>query len=247
MKSIELVIFDMMNYLIIVPTYNEAENITPLLQAIFVLPQDFSVLVVDDDSPDGTADLVIALQKQYPEQLFLENRFQKEGLGRAYIHGFQWALQRSFDVIIQMDADFSHNPTSLQRFCQAFEANYQLVIGSRYSNGVSVVNWPLSRILLSYLASRYVQWITRMPIKDPTAGFVGYHRRVLAALDLSKIRYVGYAFQIEMKYKIWRKGFSWAEIPIIFRNRTHGQSKMSGAIIWEALFGVLFLPFKRDS
>ncbi|MGC6421214.1 MAG: polyprenol monophosphomannose synthase [Flavobacteriaceae bacterium] len=235
----------MNDHLIIIPTYNEAENIVNLLEAIFSLPQDFAVLVVDDQSPDGTAALVTRLQKKYPTLLFLENRKQKEGLGRAYLHGFQWALERSYEYIFQMDADFSHHPNSLDNFCKAFIQGADVIIGSRYSNGVTVVNWPLNRILLSYAASKYVQLITGIPVKDPTAGYVGYRRQVLETLDLHRIGYVGYAFQIEMKYKAWKKGFRLVEIPIIFRNRIHGQSKMSGAIIWEALFGVLFLPFKK--
>lgn len=236
----------MNNYLVIVPTYNEADNIESFLKAVLVLPEHYAVLVVDDGSPDGTAQIVSTLQKQYSQRLFLENRTKKEGLGRAYLHGFKWALAADYDFVIQMDADFSHNPVSLKKFIQAFETGHDLVVGSRYSNGVSVVNWPIGRILLSYFASKYVQWITRLPIKDPTAGFVGYRRKVLDSLDLDTIQYVGYAFQIEMKYKIWKKGFSWIEIPIIFRNRTQGQSKMSGSIIWEALIGVLFLPFKKE-
>jgi len=236
----------MNNYLVIVPTYNEADNIESFLKTVLVLPEHYAVLVVDDGSPDGTAQIVSTLQKKYPQRLFLENRTKKEGLGRAYLHGFKWALAADYDFVIQMDADFSHNPVSLKKFIQAFETGHDLVVGSRYSNGVSVVNWPISRILLSYFASKYVQWITRLPIKDPTAGFVGYRRKVLDSLNLDAIQYVGYAFQIEMKYKIWKKGFSWIEIPIIFRNRTQGQSKMSGSIIWEALIGVLFLPFRKE-
>ena len=236
----------MNNYLVIVPTYNEADNIESFLKTVLVLPEHYAVLVVDDGSPDGTAQIVSTLQKKYPQRLFLENRTKKEGLGRAYLHGFKWALASDYDFVIQMDADFSHNPVSLKKFIQAFETGHDLVVGSRYSNGVSVVNWPISRILLSYFASKYVQWITRLPIKDPTAGFVGYRRKVLDSLNLDAIQYVGYAFQIEMKYKIWKKGFSWIEIPIIFRNRTQGQSKMSGSIIWEALIGVLFLPFRKE-
>ena len=236
----------MNNYLVIVPTYNEAENIESFLKTVLVLPEHYAVLVVDDGSPDGTAQIVSTLKKKYPQRLFLENRTKKEGLGRAYLHGFKWALAADYDFVIQMDADFSHNPVSLKKFIQAFETGYDLVVGSRYSNGVSVVNWPISRILLSYFASKYVQWITQLPIKDPTAGFVGYRRKVLDSLNLDAIQYVGYAFQIEMKYKIWKKGFSWIEIPIIFRNRTQGQSKMSGSIIWEALIGVLFLPFRKE-
>ena len=236
----------MNNYLVIVPTYNEADNIESFLKTVLVLPEHYAVLVVDDRSPDGTAQIVSTLQKKYPKRLFLENRTKKEGLGRAYLHGFKWALAADYDFVIQMDADFSHNPVSLKKFIQAFETGHDLVVGSRYSNGVSVVNWPISRILLSYFASKYVQWITQLPIKDPTAGFVGYRRKVLDSLNLDAIQYVGYAFQIEMKYKIWKKGFSWIEIPIIFRNRTQGQSKMSGSIIWEALIGVLFLPFRKE-
>jgi len=233
-------------HLIIVPTYNEAENITALIEAVFALPHPFSVLVVDDNSPDGTAELVVRLKEKYPEQLFLQNRPQKEGLGKAYLHGFHWALAQPFTYIFQMDADFSHDPSALSDFVTAFDSGADLVVGSRYSNGVSVVNWPISRILLSYLASVYVRWVTQLPIKDPTAGFVAYRKEVLQTIDLDRVEYVGYAFQIEMKYKAWRLGFNLQEIPIIFRNRVHGHSKMSGKIIWEALIGVLLLPLKSQ-
>jgi len=235
----------MQSYLIVIPTYNEADNIIAIISHLFSLPLPLSVLVVDDNSPDGTAREVESLMVKYPKRLFLENRSKKQGLGPAYLHGFKWALPQAFDYIIQMDADFSHDPSALASFVTTFEEGADVVVGSRYSDGVTVVNWPLNRILLSYFASRYVQLITRMPIKDPTAGYVGYRKKVLQDLDLTKIRYVGYAFQIEMKYKAWKKGYRLVEIPILFKNRTKGQSKMSGKIIWEALFGVLLLPFQK--
>lgn len=235
----------MQSYLIVIPTYNEAENIEAILSRLFSLSLPLSVVVVDDNSPDGTASVVEALMGQYQGHLFLENRSIKQGLGPAYLHGFAWALPQTYDYIIQMDADFSHDPSALASFVIAFEKGADIVVGSRYSDGVTVLNWPLSRILLSYFASRYVQLITRMPIKDPTAGYVGYRKKVLQKLDLNKIRYVGYAFQIEMKYKAWKQGFRLVEIPILFKNRTKGQSKMSGKIIWEALFGVLLLPLQN--
>ncbi|MGB0656632.1 MAG: polyprenol monophosphomannose synthase, partial [Flavobacteriaceae bacterium] len=194
---------------------------------------------------DGTAQAVQQLQATYSDRLFLEQRPKKEGLGPAYLHGFCWALPQDFEYLIQMDADFSHDPEDLTLFVASLEKGSDVVVGSRYSDGVTVVNWPLSRILLSYFASQFVQLMTRMPIKDPTAGYVGYRKAVLESLDLGAIRYVGYAYQIEMKYKAWKKGFKLTEIPIVFKNRVKGHSKMSGQIIWEAFFGVLFLPLQN--
>lgn len=232
--------------LIIIPTFNESENIEKLLRNVFSLQRIFSVLVVDDDSPDGTAGIVERLMSEFPDHLYLLKRSEKLGLGGAYIAGFRWALQRDYDLIFEMDADFSHNPNDLIRLYNACtKDSYDMAIGSRYITGVNVVNWPMSRVLLSWGASKYVQWITGMGIRDTTAGFICYRRSVLEALDLSKIRFVGYAFQIEMKYKAFLKGFKIKEIPVIFTDRTKGSSKMSKGIISEAIFGVLNMRFKR--
>ena len=204
-------------------------------------------MVVDDQSPDGTGQEVKKLMKSFPNRLFLESRLGQKGLGSAYIDGFKWALKSDYKYIFEMDADFSHQPKELKSMIKILDSNVDLVIGSRYVNGVNVVNWPLGRILLSYFASFYVQFITGMPIKDPTAGFVGYKRRVLEAIDLDKIKFIGYAFQIELKYKAWIKNFLIKEHPIIFINRVYGKSKMSGNIVWEALFGVLLLRLKKKT
>ena len=232
--------------LIIIPTFNESENIEKLLRNVFSLQRIFSVLVVDDASPDGTAQIVEGLMSEYPKQLNLLSRPTKSGLGAAYIAGFKWALKRDFDLIFEMDADFSHNPNDLIRLynCCAKEG-CDVAIGSRYITGVNVVNWPMSRVLLSWGASKYVQWVTGMGIKDTTAGFVCYRRNVLESMNLSQIRFVGYAFQIEMKYKAYLKNFKIKEIPVIFTDRTRGTSKMSKGIIAEAIFGVLNMRFKK--
>ena len=236
----------MKNTLIIVPTYNEIENIESLIEMIFENDLPLDVLVVDDQSPDGTANRVIQIMKTFPKRLFLESRADKKGLGTAYIHGFKWALRRDYEYIFEMDADLSHNPKELIPMLSLLQHDTDLVIGSRYIKGVNVVNWPLSRVLLSYFASVYVRLITGMPIKDSTAGFVGYRRNVLESIDLDQVKFVGYAFQIELKYKSWLKKFKLVEHPIIFSNRTKGKSKMNGSIFWEALFGVLFLRiYKR--
>ena len=229
--------------LVIIPTYNEVENIQKVID-LTLKDKAYDILVVDDSSPDGTADLVLELIKTRSNRLFLEQRARKEGLGKAYIHGFRWALENNYDFIFEMDADLSHDPKELSPMLDYLKSDYDLVIGSRYVKGINVVNWPLSRILLSYLASVYVRWITFMPINDPTAGFVGYTRTVLEQLDFNKIKFVGYAFQIEMKFKIWKKGFNFKEHPIIFTNRVLGVSKMDGKIIWEALSAVLILRIK---
>lgn len=232
--------------LIIIPTFNESENIEKLLRNVFSLQRIFSVLVVDDGSPDGTGEIVERLIPEYAEHLNLLKRPEKSGLGRAYLAGFEWALKRDYSIIFEMDADFSHNPNDLIRLynCCTREG-YDMAIGSRYITGVNVVNWPMSRVLLSWGASKYVQWVTGMNIKDTTAGFVCYRREVLEGLDLSRIRFVGYAFQIEMKYKAFLKGFKIKEIPVIFTDRTRGTSKMSKGIISEAIFGVLKMRFKK--
>ena len=226
--------------LVIIPTYNEAENIKKVIEAT-IREKKFDVLVVDDSSPDGTATIVKEIIKSYPKKIFLEVKKNKDGLGRAYIHGFKWAVDKMYDYIFEMDADFSHNPRELVTMLDYLKEGKDMVIGSRYIKGINVVNWPLGRIILSYLASVYVRLITSMPIKDPTAGFVGYKREVLEEIVLDKVKFVGYAFQVEMKYKTWRKKFSIIEHPIIFTNRTLGFSKMDGRIIWEGLLGVLIL------
>ena len=226
--------------LVIIPTYNEAENIKKVIEAI-IREKKFDVLVVDDSSPDGTATIVEEIIESYPKKIFLEVKKNKDGLGRAYIHGFKWAVDKMYDYIFEMDADFSHNPSELVTMLDYLKEGKDMVIGSRYIKGINVVNWPLGRIILSYLASVYVRLITSMPIKDPTAGFVGYKREVLEEIVLDKVKFVGYAFQVEMKYKTWRKKFSYIEHPIIFTNRTLGLSKMDGRIIWEGLLGVLIL------
>lgn len=234
----------MRDAVIIIPTYNEIENIESILDAIFKLSKDFDVLVVDDNSPDKTADKVKALQDKYNNRLFLEIRAKKEGLGTAYIHGFKWCLSKSYQYIFEMDADFSHNPNDLERLYNACHLNEaDLAIGSRYIKGVNVVNWPLGRIILSYGASFYVRLLTGMKVKDATAGFVCYKRKVLETLDLDSIKFVGYAFQIEMKFKAHLKKFKIVEVPVIFTDRTKGESKLSTGIISEAIFGVISMKF----
>jgi dolichol-phosphate mannosyltransferase len=231
--------------LIVIPTYNEIENIERLLRNIFSLQRKFDVLVVDDNSPDLTSKKVQELQPEFPGKLHLEVRKQKDGLGTAYIHGFKWALVREYEYIFEMDADFSHNPNDLIRLYNACDKKgFDVAIGSRYVTGVNVVNWPMSRVLLSWIASKYVRFITRMPIFDTTAGFVCYRREVLEKINLDKIHFVGYAFQIEMKFKAYLSNFKITEVPVIFTDRTKGESKMSGGIISEAVFGVLSMKFK---
>jgi len=231
--------------LVIIPTYNEIENIEGILRAVFVLPRKYDVLVVDDGSPDGTSEAVEKLQTEYLSQLFIEKRQGKLGLGTAYIHGFKWALQKDYDFIFEMDADFSHNPNDLLKLQDACEIEgADLAIGSRYKTGVNVVNWPMSRVLLSWLASKYVRLITSMNISDTTAGFVCYKRKVLEKINLDKIQFVGYAFQIEMKFKAYLHKFTIVEVPVIFTDRTEGESKMSGGIISEAIFGVISMKFR---
>ena len=235
----------MSDTLVIIPTYNEKENIQAIIEAVFKQKKKFHILVVDDNSPDGTAEIVERLITQYSDALFIEKRMGKNGLGTAYIHGFKWAIQKKYDYIIEMDADFSHNPKDLVRLYEACEKEgADVSIGSRYSQGVNVVNWPMKRVLLSYFASKYVRFITRIPIHDTTAGFVCYKRNVLETIKLNKIRFVGYAFQIEMKFKAWKHNFKIKEVSVIFTDRTEGTSKMSDGIIYEALFGVLKMRFK---
>lgn len=231
--------------IVIIPTYNEIENIEKIVHAVFQLPSNFHLLIVDDNSPDGTANKVVELQKTYADKLFLEVRQKKSGLGTAYVHGFKWALNRNYDYVYEMDADFSHNPNDLEKLFQACKIGADLAIGSRYSKGVNVVNWPLNRVLMSYFASVYVKMITGMKIHDATAGFICYRRKVLETINLDKIKFVGYAFQIEMKYRAFVKKFKIEEVPIIFTDRTLGESKMSGAIIREAVFGVIMLRIRK--
>jgi dolichol-phosphate mannosyltransferase len=232
--------------IIIIPTYNEIENIESIIRAVLSLHKPFHILVVDDNSPDGTATKVVQLQNEFPDRLFIENRTKKAGLGTAYVHGFKWALQREYDYIFEMDADFSHNPHDLEKLYDACHLGKKdVAIGSRYVTGVNVVNWPLSRVLLSYFASVYVRLITGMEIHDATAGFMCYRREVLEKIKLDRIKFIGYAFQIEMKYRSYAKNFELYEVPIIFTDRARGQSKMSGAIIKEAIFGVISLRIKK--
>ena len=232
--------------LVLIPTYNEKENIADILSAVFALPGAFHVLVIDDGSPDGTAAVVKSLQQQYPEQLHLVERSGKQGLGTAYLCGFRWALERGYEYIFEMDADFSHNPQDLLRLHKACaEEGADLAVGSRYCNGVSVVDWPISRIIMSYFASTYVRGMLRMHVYDTTAGFVCYRRKVLEAMNLDAVKMKGYGFQIEMKYTAWKLGFKLKEVPIVFTNRQKGTSKMSGGIFSEALWGVFALRFRK--
>jgi len=231
--------------IVIIPTYNEADNIALMLASLMRLWESLAVLVVDDASPDGTADIVMEVIKEYPDRIFLENRTEKKGLGPAYIHGFRWALARDYDYIFEMDADFSHAPEDLNSLYNVlYNDQSDVVVGSRYVKGIQVVNWPLGRILLSYFASIYVRLITSLPVKDTTAGFVGYKSQVLRTIDLDHIRFSGYAFQIEMKFKAWKKGFRLTEIPIVFTDRIRGVSKMNRSIISEAIFGIILMKIK---
>ena len=231
--------------LVVIPTYNEIENIERLLRTIFSLQREFHVLVVDDNSPDGTAEAVESNFIKYPEKLFILKRMEKEGLGTAYIAGFKWALEKEYDYIFEMDADFSHNPNDLVRLFNACDKDgNDVAIGSRYVKGVNVVNWPMSRVLLSWLASKYVQFVMRVDIYDTTAGFICYRRKVLEKINLDNIRFVGYAFQIEMKFKAHLSNFKIKEVPVIFTDRTKGESKMSSGIISEAIFGVIGMKLK---
>lgn len=231
--------------LVIIPTYNEIENISAIIDEVMRLPEEFDVLVIDDNSPDGTADAVRSKQNQYPGRVHLECRAGKMGLGTAYIHGFKWGLQRGYAYIIEMDADFSHNPNDLPKLLDACRKHgADMAIGSRYISGVNVVNWPMGRVLMSYFASAYVRLVTGTNIRDTTAGFVCYSRKVLEALNLDKIQFKGYAFQIEMKFKAFKKKFRIVEVPIIFINRRLGSSKMNSGIFGEAMFGVIKLKWQ---
>jgi dolichol-phosphate mannosyltransferase len=232
--------------IVIIPTYNEKENIEKIIRFVFSLKKDFDILIVEDNSPDGTAQIVRRMIAEFPGRLFMEERKGKLGLGTAYIHGFKWSLAKGYGYIFEMDADFSHNPEDLVKLYQACAIDgADLVVGSRYVTGVNVVNWPMGRILMSYYASAYVRFITRMKVRDTTAGFVCYSRKVLETINLDKIRFIGYAFQIEMKYTAWKLGFNIKEVPIIFTDRTEGQSKMSSGIFKEAIFGVMSLRLRN--
>ena len=235
----------MVDAVVIIPTFNEIENVERIIKNVFSLQRNFDILIVDDNSPDGTAKKIKELQSVYPECLFLIERQEKLGLGTAYISGFKWALERSYEYVFEMDADFSHNPNDLIRLYNACaKGTSDVAIGSRYVTGVNVVNWPMSRVLLSWLASKYVHFITGMDIHDTTAGFICYRRDVLTKINLDKIKFVGYAFQIEMKFKAYLLQFKVKEVPVIFTDRTRGTSKMSKGIISEAIFGVLKMKFK---
>jgi dolichol-phosphate mannosyltransferase len=230
----------MKDALVIIPTYNERENIEAMVRKVMSLPHPFHLLIIDDSSPDGTPEIVLQLLQEFPDRLFLEVRKGKLGLGTAYIHGFKYALRQGYEFIFEMDCDFSHNPDDLIRLYDACAVEgYDMAIGSRYIQGVNVVNWPMNRVLMSWFASWYVRLITGMPIADTTAGFKCYRRKVLETIQLNKIRFVGYAFQIEMKFLTYKYGFRIKEVPIIFTDRTKGQSKMSKGIFKEAVFGVL--------
>ncbi len=242
----------MSDSLVIIPTYKEKENIENIIRCVFSLKKDFDILVIDDNSPDGTADIVKSLVKEFPDKLFLEERKGKLGLGTAYIHGFRWALKRNYKYMFEMDADFSHNPQDLVKLYEACAGGADMAIGSRYITGVNVVNWPMGRVLMSYFASAYVRCVTRMKVRDTTAGFKCYRREVLEAINLDKIKFMGYAFQIEMKFTVWKLGFNIVEVPIIFTDRTKGESKMTKGIFKEAVIGViklrwnsLFKKYKR--
>ncbi|MCK0124801.1 polyprenol monophosphomannose synthase [Gelidibacter sp. F2691] len=235
----------MKDAVVIIPTYNEIENIEAIIIAVFAQDKAFDVLVVDDNSPDLTAEKVESLQKEFPDRLFLLKRKTKTGLGTAYIDGFKWCLANDYEFIFEMDADFSHNPDDLVKLYNACATDgADVAIGSRYKTGVNVVNWPMNRILLSYFASKYVRFITQMDIQDTTAGFVCYKKKVLQTINLDAIKFVGYAFQIEMKFKAHLKGFNIVEVPVIFTDRAKGKSKMSSGIISEAIFGVINMKFK---
>lgn len=234
----------MSDSIVIIPTYNEKENVENIIRAVFGLEKEFDILIIDDGSPDGTADIVKRLQKEYPQRLFLVERQGKLGLGTAYICGFKWAIEHKYDFIFEMDADFSHNPNDLPKlYAACTEQEGDVAVGSRYINGVNVVNWPLGRVLMSYYASVYVRFVTGMNIKDTTAGFKCYRREVLETIDLDRIHFKGYAFQIEMKFTAYKCGFKIVEVPIIFINRVLGTSKMNSSIFGEALFGVLQLKW----
>jgi len=234
----------MSDSLVIIPTYNEKENIERIIRKVFSFEKVYDILIVDDGSPDGTAQIVKSLQNEF-KGLHIEERTGKLGLGTAYIHGFKWALSRNFDFIFEMDADFSHDPNDLLRLYDACkEKNNDLAIGSRYTNGVNIVNWPMSRLLMSFFASKYVKFVTGLPVNDSTAGFICYKRSVLETINLDKIQFVGYAFQIEMKFKSWKSGFDIIEVPVVFTDRKEGNSKMDTSIFFEAFIGVIQMKIR---
>lgn len=236
----------MTDSVVIIPTYNEKENIEKIIRKVFSLEKEFDVLIVEDNSPDGTADIVKNLIQEFPDRLFIEERKGKLGLGTAYIHGFKWSLAKGYEFIFEMDADFSHNPDDLEKlYAACHNDGYDLSIGSRYIKGINVVNWPIGRILMSYFASVYVRVVTGIAIRDTTAGFVCYRNTVLERINLDRIRFIGYAFQIEMKYTAWKLGFKLKEVSVIFTDRTEGESKMSTGIFKEAFFGVLSMRMKN--
>ena len=236
----------MSDSIVIIPTYNEKGNIENIIRKVFSFEKDFNILIVDDNSPDGTADIIKRVMKEFPNRLFIEERKGKLGLGTAYIHGFKWAIDKGYDYIFEMDADFSHNPEDLERLYEATAINgNDVAIGSRYITGVNVVNWPMGRVLMSYYASAYVRMVTGMSIRDTTAGFMCYKADVLKNIGLDRIKFIGYAFQIEMKFTAVKMGYKVTEVPVIFTDRTLGESKMSGSIFKEAIFGVLKLRFKK--
>lgn len=237
----------MSDSIVIIPTYNEKENIENIIRKVFSLQKEFDILIIEDNSPDGTADIVKRLMLEFPERLFIKERKGKLGLGTAYLDGFRWALERTYEYVFEMDADFSHNPDDLERLYEACASGKgDVAVGSRYVDGkISVVNWPIMRLLMSYYASAYVRFVTRMKVFDATAGFVCYTRRVLERMKFEKVKFVGYAFQIEMKYTATRLGFKIAEVPIIFTDRVLGVSKMSMKIFKEAFFGVFSLRFRN--
>lgn len=234
----------MSDSLVIIPTYNEKENIERIIRKVFSFEKAFDILIVDDGSPDGTAQIVKSLQNEF-KGLHIEERTDKLGLGTAYIHGFKWALKKNFDFIFEMDADFSHDPNDLLRLYDACQdKNNDLAIGSRYTNGVNIVNWPMSRLLMSFFASKYVKFVTGLPVNDSTAGFICYRRSVLETINLDKIQFVGYAFQIEMKFKTWKSGFVIIEVPVVFTDRKEGYSKMDTSIFFEAFIGVIQMKIR---
>ena len=234
-----------MKKLVIIPTYNEIDNISKMIDTVMSLAGAYDMLVIDDGSPDGTADVVKARQEEFPSRLHLLERSGKLGLGTAYIMGFKWALEQGYDYVFEMDCDFSHNPNDLERLYERAEQGYDVVVGSRYVQGVNIINWPMSRLLLSYTASMYVKTTPRMPVHDATAGFVCYSRKGLETIDLDRVQMKGYGFQIEMKYSAWRLGLRLSEVSIVFTERREGVSKMSTGIFGEALWGVLKLPLRR--
>ena len=234
----------MSDSLVIIPTFNEKENIERIIRKVFSFEKAFDILIVDDGSPDGTAQIVKSLQNEF-KGLHIEERTGKLGLGTAYIHGFKWALKKDYKFIFEMDADFSHDPNDLLRLYEACnDKNNDLAIGSRYTNGVNIVNWPMSRLLMSFFASKYVKFITGLPVNDSTAGFICYRRSVLETIDLDKIQFVGYAFQIEMKFKTWKSGFDIMEVPVVFTDRKEGYSKMDTSIFFEAFIGVIQMKIR---